>query len=99
MLTATQWLLPLLYGAVKQWDDIHRVTFQSRPRASDQHALNENYVYTAPVQGGKVVSEDGVTTAFAQGLPGVLSEQVDIIFSAFGTSSPVSAPPVSDVAG
>jgi hypothetical protein len=97
-LDANEGLLLLLYGSVQQWHNIYHVTYGSIPRvATNQHALYERYAYTATVQDGKVVSLDGMTTAFAQGFPSVLSEQTDVTYSAFGTSPPVTAPPASDI--
>ena len=98
-LTSTAWLRQLLDGTVQQWGDTYHVTYRSSRQESDEHVLSEMYVITATVQDAKVVSEDGVMTVFLPGLPNGLSERVDINYSAFGTSPPVTAPPASEGPG
>jgi hypothetical protein len=98
-LTSTTWLPELLDGTVQQWGDTYRITYRTNPQDSGENVLPEMYVFTATVQDGKVVSEEGIRTIYLPGLPNGLADRVDITYSAFGTSPPVTAPRASEVSG
>jgi hypothetical protein len=94
MLATTRWLQLLLQGSVQRWGDNYRVTYQSVQEGSGRRRASYGYTATATVKDGRVAYEEVATTLNVFELSNPISIRVDLTYGDFGTSPPVTVPPV-----